>query len=44
MAKHKIGCKEGPKAVVPVVDLNKCEGKNDCVEVCPYDVFEMRNN
>ena len=26
----------------PVVDHNRCEGKNDCVEVCPYDVFEVR--
>ena len=26
----------------PVVDRNACEGKRDCVEVCPYDVFEVR--
>jgi len=24
------------------VDRNKCEGKRDCVEVCPYGVFEVR--
>jgi 4Fe-4S ferredoxin len=24
------------------VDRNACEGKRDCVEVCPYDVFEVR--
>ena len=24
------------------VDRNKCEGKGDCVEVCPYSVFEVR--
>jgi 4Fe-4S ferredoxin len=29
------------KAVLPVIDRNRCEGKKDCVEVCPYDVFEM---
>lgn len=29
-------------AVVPVVDFNRCEGKDACVAVCPYDVFEVR--
>jgi NAD-dependent dihydropyrimidine dehydrogenase PreA subunit len=28
--------------VAPVVDRNRCEGKEDCVRVCPYDVFEIR--
>jgi NAD-dependent dihydropyrimidine dehydrogenase PreA subunit len=27
---------------VPVIDRGKCEGKRECVEVCPYDVFEVR--
>ena len=27
--------------VAPVVDRNRCEGKEDCVVVCPYDVLEM---
>lgn len=26
----------------PVVDRRRCEGKRDCVEVCPYQVFEVR--
>jgi ferredoxin len=26
----------------PVVDRARCEAKSDCVEVCPYDVFEVR--
>ena len=30
------------KPVRPVVDRNKCEGKHDCVDVCPYDVFVVR--
>jgi NAD-dependent dihydropyrimidine dehydrogenase PreA subunit len=34
-------CKE-PGRVAPVVDRNRCEGKEDCVRVCPYDVFEIR--
>ena len=26
----------------PVIDRNKCEGKADCVRVCPKNVFEVR--
>lgn len=33
-------CKE-PGRVAPLIDRNRCEGKADCVRVCPYDVFEM---
>jgi len=25
----------------PVIDREKCEGKEDCVDVCPYSVFEL---
>lgn len=35
-------CDEAPGRLVPVVALSKCEGKRACVEVCPYDVFEVR--
>lgn len=28
--------------VVPVVDRNRCEAKEACVQVCPFDVFEIR--
>ncbi|MBX9633086.1 MAG: ferredoxin family protein [Burkholderiales bacterium] len=28
--------------VVPVVDRNRCEAKAACVQVCPFDVFEIR--
>ena len=34
-------CKE-PGRVVPVVNPNKCEAKGDCVRVCPYGVFAIR--
>ncbi|WP_211235282.1 4Fe-4S dicluster domain-containing protein [Runella zeae] len=27
---------------MPIVNFNSCGGKEDCVVVCPYDVFEMR--
>jgi NAD-dependent dihydropyrimidine dehydrogenase PreA subunit len=35
-------CKADPGAWRPVVDHGRCEGKRDCVDVCPYDVFEVR--
>lgn len=28
--------------IVPIIDLTRCEGKADCVRVCPEDVFEIR--
>jgi 4Fe-4S ferredoxin len=37
---EKCGAQAG--AYWPVVDRNACEGKRDCVEVCPYAVFEVR--
>lgn len=35
-------CRGNPGKVVPAVDRNRCEGKDDCIVVCPYDVFEMQ--
>lgn len=34
-------CKDAG-VVVPVVDRTRCEGKDACVRVCPYHVFEVR--
>lgn len=34
-------CKE-PGRLVPAIDSSRCEGKEDCVEVCPYHVFTVR--
>jgi len=34
-------CKAAPGAWKPVVDVRRCEGKHDCVDVCPYDVFAV---
>jgi len=34
-------CKEAA-LLVPVIDAGRCEGKGDCVRVCPYDVFTVR--
>lgn len=35
-------CRAAAGELVPVVDRARCEGKKDCVAVCPYDVFEVR--
>lgn len=35
-------CTSIPGTVVPVVDRGRCEGKKECVDVCPYGVFEVR--
>lgn len=35
-------CNADPGTWTPVVDHARCEGKRDCVVVCPQDVFEVR--
>jgi NAD-dependent dihydropyrimidine dehydrogenase PreA subunit len=35
-------CRAVPGLYRPVVDRARCEGKRDCVDVCPHDVFEVR--
>ncbi len=34
-------CKQAPGTFAPVIDRGRCEGKADCVVMCPYDVFEL---
>ena len=34
-------CK-GTGRLVPVIDPKRCEAKEDCVAVCPYNVFTVR--
>ena len=34
-------CGATPGAYRPKVDPGRCEGKGDCVAVCPHDVFEV---
>jgi 4Fe-4S ferredoxin len=34
-------CQAEPGDYYPAVNRNKCEGKRDCVEVCPFGVFEV---
>ena len=33
------GCKQEPGVFAPVIDRASCEGKADCVVVCPCDCF-----
>jgi 4Fe-4S ferredoxin len=42
MATSTDDCEGEPGKVAPVIDRNRCEAKEDCVRVCPYDVFEIR--
>lgn len=42
MAENKCLTSNRAGVVVPIVDFNRCEGKDACVVVCPYDVFEVR--
>jgi NAD-dependent dihydropyrimidine dehydrogenase PreA subunit len=34
-------CKAAPGVFRPEINRARCEGKADCTEVCPYDVFEV---
>jgi len=36
-------CKHPAGVVAPVIDRNRCEAKEDCVEVCPYSVFAIES-
>jgi 4Fe-4S ferredoxin len=38
----KAECKQAAGMFAPVIDRMRCEAKEDCVEACPYDVFEVR--
>jgi NAD-dependent dihydropyrimidine dehydrogenase PreA subunit len=34
-------CREDAGRFAPRIDRNRCEAKDDCVTVCPYNVFEI---
>ncbi|MFY9717465.1 MAG: ferredoxin family protein [Thermoplasmata archaeon] len=34
-------CRAAPGRWTPVIDRDRCEGKSDCVAVCPYSVFDL---
>ncbi|MFZ6657173.1 4Fe-4S binding protein [Undibacterium sp. TJN19] len=35
-------CKQDPGLFIPIVNFGKCEGKGDCLDVFPENVFEIR--
>ncbi len=35
-------CKHEAGVLMPLINQSKCEGAGDCLEVCPYNVFELR--
>lgn len=41
-ASGKAACDRAAGTAMPVIDPRRCEGKADCVRVCPYGVFEIR--
>jgi NAD-dependent dihydropyrimidine dehydrogenase PreA subunit len=41
-ATDNVDCKHEAGVFQPVIDRNRCEGKDDCVRVCPYGVFDVR--
>lgn len=38
---YKSHCDDTGGKLMPLVNFNNCGAKEDCVAVCPYDVFEM---
>jgi 4Fe-4S ferredoxin len=38
----RASCKQAAGVFHPVVNRGDCEGKKECEEVCPYDVFQVR--
>ena len=41
LSKTDDACKHEPGIFAPVIDRARCEGKADCVVICPYEVFEL---
>ncbi len=35
-------CRQDAGRIAPSVDFGRCEGKGDCVRVCPENVFQLR--
>ena len=36
-------CKYDAGIMIPVINKSKCEAKDKCTAVCPYNVFELRS-
>ena len=42
MASERLPCKSTAGVFQPWIDLARCEGKADCLRVCPVNVFDVR--
>ncbi len=42
MSTNPIPCKSPAGIFQPRIDLARCEGKADCLRVCPVEVFDVR--
>jgi 4Fe-4S ferredoxin len=43
MSRHaESACKQAPGVIAPSVNFARCEGKADCANVCPENVFDIR--
>lgn len=41
MAATEADCKHEAGTFMPQINRNRCDGKEACVKVCPYNVFTM---
>jgi 4Fe-4S ferredoxin len=41
-ARRPSQCQPEAGKFLPIIDRNRCDGKQDCVAVCPFDVFAMQ--
>ncbi|MFZ6754138.1 ATP-binding protein [Undibacterium sp. Dicai25W] len=41
-SRRKSDYKQSPGVLMPIVNVKRCEGKGDCLTVCPENVFEIR--
>ena len=41
MENIKTECKHDAGLFKPIINRNRCEGKEDCLTACPYDVFTI---
>lgn len=40
--RSKDDCKQPAGIIIPIINRNKCEAKETCSAVCPFDVFDIR--
>lgn len=43
MKEKESNCDKTSGKLKPLINLNNCGAKEDCIPACPYDVLEMRS-